>query len=146
MVCRRPGIEWAVTVLHFGKKSRDSLGEHCRVWDCNTNTEWTSLGSALCLTHMLDFSIRKCFSSVSWYTNLISNQTNQPSRLTQVRCHQWRRKQDPPSPQSCKRNSQPWKSIMPGANEAGIFGRGRFQQGFGLSSASSWLNPAHLAF
>lgn len=26
----------------------------------------------------------------------------QPLRLTEERCHQWRRKQDPPSPQSCK--------------------------------------------
>lgn len=107
MVCRRPGIEWAVTVLHFGEKSRDSLREHCRVWDCNTNAEWTGLGSALFLTDALNSHAWLFHQKVLFKCELIhkfSFKPNQqrPSRLTQVRHHRWRRKQDPPSPKSPK--------------------------------------------
>lgn len=107
MRCRRPGIEWAITVQYFGEKSRAPLGEHCRVWDRNTNAEWTSLGSALSLTDALNSHAWLFHQKVLFKCELIHKfnykpNKQQPSRLTQVLCHQRRRKQDPPSPQSCK--------------------------------------------
>lgn len=87
--------------------SRDPLREHCRVWDHNTNAEWTSLGSALSLTDVLNSHAWLLHQKVLFKCELIHKfnykpNKQQPSRLTQVQCHQQTRKQDPPSPQSCK--------------------------------------------
>lgn len=89
------------------EKSRDHLGEHCRVWDCDTNAEWASLGSALSLTDVLNSHAWLVQQKVLFKCELIHKfnfrpNKQQPLRLTEERCHQWRRKQDPPSPQSCK--------------------------------------------
>lgn len=89
------------------EESRDPLGEHCRAWDCNTNAEWTSLGSALSLTYVLNSHAWLYQQKVLFKCELVHKfnfkpNKQQPSRLTEVQFHQWRRKQDPPSPQSLK--------------------------------------------
>lgn len=126
------------------------MGEHCRVWGRNANAEWTSLGSALSLTDALNshawlFHQKVLFKCELMHKFNYKPNKQQPSRLTQVLCHQWRRKQDPPSPQSCKETHSHENPSCLVQMRLEYLAETTFSEVLVLSSVSSWLNPAPLA-
>lgn len=126
------------------------MGEHCRVWDCNANAEWTSLGSTLSLIDVLNSHAWLFYQKVLFKCELIHKlnfrpNKQQPSRLL-LKCGAMSGEENKILlPHKAAKKLIAMKIHHAWCRWGWKLGRGHFQQGFGLSSASSWLDCAHVA-